>query len=829
MPAPRLLILTPCGAKAGSTVEVTFTGTDVEEPQALLFSHAGIKAEPVVPPGPPADPKKPKPPPPPITKFKVTVAANTPPGIHDCRFVNKWGVSNPRAFVVGDLPEVAEKEPNDDVKDAQRVELNTTINGVVVSPTDVDYFVFAGKKSQRVVASCLASSLDSRLTPALEMYDGDNRQVAYNRNYQGNDALVDYTLPKDGDYYVRLYQFTHAFGSAEFFYRLSITTAPWIDAIYPPVVEPGKQAKLTVYGRNLPGGQLDPTAVVDHRVLEKITVAVDAPKDPAALQRLTYSGHVPPHMAAMDGFEYRLRNGVGQSNPFFLTFARAPVVLDNEANDKPEMAQQVPVPCEIAGRIEKKKDRDWYSFTAKKNDVYNIEVFSDRLGSPTDMYLVLRNPATKQDIVELDENGDILSPIKFLSRTDDPPVYRFVAPADGTYQLLVASRLADTQAGANHLYQVRIAREQPDFRVVIVPQDNFNPAGNVLGQGGQQFLDVFAWRLDGFNGDITLTAEGLPKGVTCPPQIMGTGLRHATLVLSAAANTPITTAEFRVKATATINGKAVVREVRPASITWPVPPGQNIPAMSRLDRQLVLAVRDKPPYNLTATIDKLNILQGDKANLTLKVDRLWPDFKQPLTVITVNQPPFSNTLPANLVINNNQPVTLNPGKDTLPAPVIVNANVTPGTYTLVLRGQAQIPYNKDPTAPANQRPPIGVELPSTPLTITVLPKQVATVTLANANLTAKVGASAELVVRVARMFDYAGEFKVQVVLPANVKGISVADGVIPAGKDEVKLVVKAAADAAPGNRTDLIVRATATLKGNIAVTQEVKFNVNIVK
>ena len=115
------------------------------------------------------------------------------------------------------------------------------------------------------------------------------------------------------------------------------------------------------------------------------------------------------------------------------------------------------------------------------------------------------------------------------------------------------------------------------------------------------------------------------------------------------------------------------------------------------------------------------------------------------------------------------------------------------------------------------------------MTITVLPKQVATVTVANANLTAKVGASVELVVRVARMFDYAGEFKVQVVLPANVKGISVADGIIPAGKDEVKLVVKAAADAAPGNRADVIVRATATLKGNIAVSQEVKFNVNVVK
>ena len=55
-------------------------------------------------------------------------------------------------FAVGDLSEVAEKEPNNDVDQAQRVELNTTINGTIGNPTDVDYFAFAAKKGQRVTA-----------------------------------------------------------------------------------------------------------------------------------------------------------------------------------------------------------------------------------------------------------------------------------------------------------------------------------------------------------------------------------------------------------------------------------------------------------------------------------------------------------------------------------------------------------------------------------------------------------------------------------------------------------------------------------------------------
>src|SRR5262249_33973179 len=156
----------------------------------------------------------------------------------------------------------------------------------------------------------------------------------------------------------------------------------------PPVVQPGKPATVTVYGRNLPGGKPDPTAVVDGSVLEKATVTVQVPNQPLALQRLAYSGFVAPHATGIDGFEDRMKSAAGTSNPFLLTFARAPVVLDNEANDTPETAQTVALPCEIAGRIEKKRDRDWYAFTAKKGEVYSIELFGDRLGSAVDLYFV---------------------------------------------------------------------------------------------------------------------------------------------------------------------------------------------------------------------------------------------------------------------------------------------------------------------------------------------------------------------------------------------------------------------------------------------------------
>ncbi len=716
MPAPRLFTLMPCGARAGTVVEVAFTGQDLEEPQGLLFSHPGITAEPVLPPAPPADPKKPAPRPP-VTRFKVSVPPGTPLGSHDVRLVNRWGVSNARAFVVGDLPEVAEKEPNDDVPQAQRVELNTTVTGAVGSPTDVDYFVVSGRKGQRVVISCLTSSIDSRLRAALELYDGAGRQLAFNRHFQGHDALVDCTLPGDGDVFIRLYEFTHTTGGPDHYYRLTVSTAPWIDAIMPPLVEPGKPTRVTVYGRNLPGGQPDPAAVEDGRVLERSTMIVNGPLDEPARQRLAYTGHVPARSAGLDGYEFRVRNAAGSSNAYLMGLATAPLVVDNEANDTPQTAQAVPVPCEIAGRVERPGDRDWYQFQAKKGEVCYIEVWSERLGAATDMYFVLRNSTTKQDITEMDDGADTLSPLRFPTRTEDPPAYRFVAPADGPYQLMISSRDADVRGGPRQLYRARITPARPDFRVYLLPADDHRPEGNCLNQGGHVNYTVLVDRRDGFDGPVTLTAEGLPPGVFGPTQTIGPGLRGGELVLSAALDAPSWTGAFTVKATAQVAGRTVVREARPGGIVWPVKPQQrNLPAVSRLDRSLVLAVRERAPFNLSATPDPAAIVQGTKATATLRLSRLAGEFTGPVQV-TVLEP--QTHLPGGLTVNNNQPLTIDKGKEEATAVVDVKSNVPPGVYNVVLRGVASVPFAKDPAA--KQKPAVTCIQVATPLQITVFP------------------------------------------------------------------------------------------------------------
>lgn len=817
-PVTRLYTVTPPGGKVGTTVEITLGGVDLDDVVALYFSHPGLKGDRV----PDPDPKK-------AgqfvaNKFRVAIAPNTPVGIHDVRAIGKWGISNPRAFVVGELNEVQEKEPNNDVSQAQKVELNTTINGTIAPNVDVDYYSFTGKKGQRVVVHCASFSIDSRLDPEVRFYDSGGRLLAVNRRYQDRDAVLDCVLPADGDYLVRVCEYAYLVGTPEHYYRLTLSQGPWIDAAYPPVVEAGKPAQITLYGRNLPNGQTDLKSVLDGRPLDKLAVALTPAADAASLRRLNYSGPVAPPTASLDGFEYRVKNAVATSNPILLTYASAPVVLDNEDNDTPEKAQAVPIPCEICGRIEKLHDRDWYSFTAKANEVFIVEGYADRLGSPMDLYFEVRRADNKQVLGEFDDYSEAFTPNNFPARTDDPKV-RLTIPADGKYEIMISSRDADVRASPRHIYRLSIRKEQPDFQLIMVDNHGTFPGACTVRQGGSQHLEVLCFRHDGFTGEVTLTAEGLPQGVICPTQVIGANLRQSSLALTAAADAPAWAGEIHIKGTATVNGQSVVREARAGTVVWGLPPEQNIPTISRLGRSVVLAVREKGPFSLDHATKEVAAPVGGVVNVKVKVTR-QPDMKQPIQLGPITMPPNQVELPPNLTFNNNnQPVAIPPDKNEFDVQFQVKPNVAPGTYNLVIRGTAQVPFAKDPKAA--QKPPVNVTETLPPIKLTVY-NSVAEVSVNTPNVTIKPGTDTDLVVKLNRLHGYAGEFKAQLVLPQGFAGVTAQEVTIPASANEAKLVLKCPANAAPAANPNVIVRCVATID-KVTLNQDAKIAVTIAK
>ncbi len=822
-PVPRLELIMPVGGKVGSVVEVTLTGTDLDEPQMLLFSHPAIKAEYVPPPPPPAaDPKKPKPPAGP-PKFKVTIPPDAPLGTHDVRFVGKFGVSNPRTFAVGEFNELPEKEPNNDVGEAQKIEIPSTIDGVINNPADVDLFSITAKKGQRILALVQAYSIDSRAFPAVEIFSPQGKRLAFAKTRPAEDVLADFVAPNDGEYLIRVTEFTHMQGGPQIFYRLTVSTAPWIDAVFPPMLEPGKPAQVTLYGRNLPGGQLDPNARVDGQAVEKLTVTITPPNEPNAPTKLATLGRVDPKMLGMDGFDHRFKGPNGSSNAVRLYFASAPVVLEKEGNDTFEQAQDVPNPCEVAGRIDKRGDLDFYAFSAKKGETLMIEAFAERIGTPMDLFLAVRHPKTKQDLVEADDTNEPNMP-QFYGRTADPTPIRFTAPEDGKYVVVVGSRESAVAFGPKFAYRLRLALEQPDFRLVAMPVSNNQPASTVLRPEGCEAFDLFVIRRDGFNGPIQLTAEGFPPGITAPPQFLPSNARGGPFVVQVAAGlAPTVLPHVSIKGTATINGQTVVREARPASIVWPVPGGQNIPAEVRMDRSRLWAIGEKAALRIELGPPELVIKPGEKSQVMVKVARLHPDAKVAVNLsqmLTIPQPPPL------VQTNNNQPLAVPADKAEIALPISAQPNTPPGVYPVIVQGVASFPYDKDPAGKAKK--PINVTAPAVPLLVTVVPAQLANVSVPTLPAV-KIGATVEMVVKVARQHGYQGAYQLKCVLPPGTTGIRIAEATIPAGKEEVKIPVQADANAKPGPVANVAIQVTGLFDNKHPVMQEVKVNLNVVK
>ena len=848
LPSPRVQYVFPAGVKAGGSAEVTVTGFDLEEPEKLLFAHPGLTGAFVPPPTEPKpdpkDPKKKIPPPKPTPAgphtFKVTAAADVPPGVYDLRFVGKWGVSNPRSFVVGDLTEVNETEPNSDVPEAQKVEIGTTVNGVIATATDVDYTAFAGKKGQRVVISCLASAIDSKAAPMVQIYDLSGHKLAANRNYRDADALTDVILPADGEYLVRLFQFTYTAGGPDYTYRLSITAAPWIDAVFPPIVEPGKPAQVTLYGRNLPGGQPTDEYTVDGRPLEKLAVTVSAPADATSL---VSRDRVESTCALQDGFAYALKGPGGTSNPVTIYLARDKLTVKARPAAAPASAEVVPVPGVVAGFVADRGEKDWVAFNAKKGEKLILDLAAERIGTVGDFYLSVRDGTDPNRNLsgEQDDDPDSLHPTGFYTRTSDPADYTFTAPADGKYLVAVGCR--GTRSGPKAGYRLRIAPPNPDFRAVVMAYSRFYQTGSAAWRGGTQAYHVFAHRVDGYSGTLAVTADGLPAGVTARPLTIGPGVRWGLLVLDIAPGAaPVTTA-ITVKVTGTDSeGKQLARAARPVSVTWGIPqPDQNVPVLAKLDQALVLAVRpEKAFFSIKADVPnavvkpaggkekdaKANgplivMRQGDKATVPVKVE--WATDDKP-NVTLLAEPMAAN--PRDL------PVTAAPaGQPTKDKPeVLVNLDAkttaVPGLYTLVMRGTAQVAYTNETTKKKGNVPVEGF---STPITVLVVPNTLAKATAGPvANNAIKPGATAELPVKVERLHDFAGAFKVTFVPAKGADDVTATEVVIPAGQDEAKLVLKAAAGAKPGNRAGVVV-VTAVYAGKYAVTDEAKVSFNVTK
>lgn len=567
LPQARLYSVSPPGGQAGATLDVKLSsGTDLDEVNRLWFNHPGITAaQKMQESGGQQQPIE--------NTFVVTIDPDVPPGLYEVRAAGYYGLTNPRTFVVGSQAEIQETEPNNSPEQATPVELNTVVNAAAGGGTDVDYFKFTGQQGQRLIITCRAARIDSRMNATIELFDAAGRRLAHSRNDVRQDPLIDFTPEANGEYIARVYDFTYR-GGADYFYRFAVSSAPHIDYIMPPAAPAGTTQSFTLFGRNLPGGEPAGVSIEGHE-LQKLDVEIALPESVAVLD----AGENPnPVEAGQDGISYSLSTPEGDSNAVFIFFASGPAVVETEPNDTAEQAQTIAVPGEYAGQFQSPGDVDVVEFEAAAGDVYFIEVFGERNNlSRTDPFLIVEQVSVDGDgketvkrLTAQDDTGTNLAPIAFDTVTDDP-VFRLQAPASSKYRVTLRDRYFESRGSPRLIYRLAVRKEQPDFRLVAQPTAPQAPGTQAAGtwaiglRKGDNFgVEVLAFRRDGFDGTIDVTAEELPQGVVCKGAAIGPGQTSATLVFTASEDAPDWSGTIRVVGKARLEDPEQVKAVQTA-------------------------------------------------------------------------------------------------------------------------------------------------------------------------------------------------------------------------------------------------------------------------
>lgn len=668
LPVPRLHQVFPAGAKQGSTTEVAVAGQDLDGPTRLYFSEPGLTATKL-----PDESGKP-------ARFKVSVGTDVPIGFHDVRFVGKHGISNPRTFVVSDWNEAAESEPNNVRDKANRVPLETVVNGRIDPGEDVDWFVVSAKKGQRLLVESWAWRIDSRLDGYLWIYNADGKELASSQDEnvrnEMRDPLIDFDVPADGDYFLKFTDFTYS-GGGDYFYRLQIGTRPLVDFAWPTAVKPGTSATVALFGRNLPGGSPTPLKIKG-RPLEKVDVTLAVSADPEASPRPVPGDLVRPPSARLDGLPVRIKTDTGSSNAGVVLFSEVNEQVEQEPNDAIKQAELLKPPCAVSGRFQAPRDVDFYAISAKKGDRYEVEIFGERLGSPADPDLEILNPKGAV-FASIQDDGENIGQLRFPSFTRDL-LHTFDVPEDGVYTLRVEHLYGQVQGGPQYTYRLVVRpKPTPDFRLIVQPAHETRCDSHVVRRGGRERLDVLVYRLSGHKGPITVEAKNLPAGVTAEPIVIGAELKWGTLVITAANDAPLGETEIEVVGTSDGPSGKVTHKARGGVIVWDT---TNTAAISRMTRSIVMAVREEAPFLLTAAPGEVTKVQGEPLEIEVSIGRR----KDMLNPLQLNGSGYQ--LPPNM----NIPATPVAADQTKATVKIATDQIPPGTYSFLINGEGQVPF-----------------------------------------------------------------------------------------------------------------------------------------
>jgi hypothetical protein len=540
-----------------------------------------------------------------------------------------------------------------------------------------------------VLVECAAREIDSRAEPAVVLTDAAGHELERSRT----GAPIDFTPPADGICLLQVHDATYRGGPA-FFYRLTVSTRPHVDFVLPPAGQAGARGKFVLYGRNLPGGAPAEALSADGKPLQQLPVEIELPPSAVA------SSPVAIAQASARGYDYRLRTDRGWSNPVTIALTDAAPVQESTANDDANQPAKLTLPCDVAGQFYPQRDRDWFTFDGKKGEAWWIEIFSHRLGVPSDPFLLVQR-VTKTDKGEV-QSADVQEVYDSDASAGGPdvntasrdPAFRLEVKEDSTYRVLVRDLFSTTRDDPRLAYVLSVRKERPDFQLFVAAARATAkelPTTPLLRRGGAMPVRVVALRRDGFNGEIQLSVDGLPPGVTCAPATIAPGSAAASLVLVAADSAAAWAGPLRVVGKSDVAAMQTAREARGTIVVVNAgePPTEAMRARLTAEFPVAISGSDVAPLSIEPAEQKaFEAAAGGKVAVPLKLT--WrSDGTGKFKLKPGGHPVFDNaTEPEVDAKAATATVEFDLNKHKLP----------PGTHTLYVRAEGKVKYVRNPEA-----------------------------------------------------------------------------------------------------------------------------------
>ena len=585
--SPTLSHIVPGGGQRGTEVEVVCEGGRLDDAKGLLFYEHGFEVTSVT----EAAGGK--------FKAKIKIAPDAALGEHSVRVWTATGVGDMRTFYVTPYPLVKEA---DEAKDAakkdepQAIALGTTVWGQIQGE-DVDRFVVEAKKGQRISAEVVAVRLQPReiFDSMLTLTKADGTVLAENDDSSllQQDPVLSFVAPEDGKYILALKDSTNAAPGAGH-YLLHVGSFPRPLTVYPAGGQVGEQLSVTYLGDA--AGPLPATI-----------------KLPAQ----------PDHHFAV----FPEQNGQVAPSPNWLRVSPFPNVLEAEPNNTFDKATATDkaLPLAFNGVIGEKGDVDFFKFTAKKDQDFDVNVFARRLRSPLDPVLEIYDEKGNR-IAQNDDSG---GPDSYLG---------WKVPADGTYCIAVKDQLG--RGGPTFTYRVEVTPKIAEVAVWLPEmQQNTQDRQTISVAKGNRYASLVKVKRDNTGGDLTFTPSALPAGVVMSAGPMLGGVDTIPVVFEAAADAAVATRTFELIAKQTDGKPVESRIAHPIDI---VENGNNAPYYRIVADKLAVAVAEEAPFKIKLVEPKVPVAQSGSMSLKVIAERK-PDFKGKINLALLYAPPGIGT------------------------------------------------------------------------------------------------------------------------------------------------------------------------------------------